>query len=244
MNVNQTANDRELIPMGKSSDEYLFETYMHEYDKHRDEIQNRIGLQNGMVQRGIYLTGLTITVLVTLFTFFMKDYSNDVSSQDAQKSITLFWAVCIPVLLTHRFLILLTIATWIYQLSMIFRIVRYWNWIVGTRLEPIIRRPRETFLWDRVQCPPWDMALDRFPIAYFQQIFLYLLSMFSFFSLLLALIWQPSDETAAFATLKYIGWIGLGILAALLVGVMIIHTLVLKGTEATKDVTVQKSSEA
>lgn len=230
--------------MAKSPDDCLFETYLQEYGKRRDEMENRTGLQNGMAQRGIYLTALTLTLLATLFTFFMKEHPKDLTSAEAQKSINLFWSVCIPVLLAHGFLILLTIATWIYQLSMMFRILRYWNWIVREKLEPMIHKSGEAFLWDRVEDPPWDLGLDRFPITYFQPLFLYALSLFSFAGYLIARFWEPPGEIGLYGSMKDTGLIGFPILAGLFVAIGIIHVLLVKKTEASKDVTIQQSNAA
>ena len=66
----------------------------------------------------------------------------------------LFVSVCIPVLLVHGVLTQFTLAAWIYQLSMMFQIVRYWNWIVEHKIEPIIGRKGDVYLWDRHPCPP------------------------------------------------------------------------------------------
>jgi hypothetical protein len=155
--------------MDKSQKEYLFYTYNQEYEKHRDEIQNRINLQNGTAQRGWNITVLAGTLLVAMFAYYQKDCGNDFCF-----NVGLFCPVIPLVLFFHGVLILLTIANWIYQLSMIQMINRYWNWTVVNKIEPKIGIYGNAYLWSRLPKPPWspDRLHDQV-IRYFQPLFLY-----------------------------------------------------------------------
>lgn len=218
--------------MAKSPKEYLFDTYMQEYGKHRDEIQNRINLQNGMAQRGVNITVLAATLLATLFTFFMKDYGKAPGSAASQNNVHLFVAVCLPVLFVHAALIQLTLATWIYQLSMIFRILRYWNWIVVKKIDPIIGRPGDAFLWDLLHDPPWDLDLDKRLIKYFQPLFLYVLCAFSLLGFPIALLWDCPGRS--FSIVRWFGLIAFPVVGLTLFALAIVHQNLVSTTEGSK----------
>ena len=218
--------------MTKTSEEYLFETYMQEYCKHRDEMQNRINLQNGMAQRGINITVLAATLLATIFTFFMKDYGKPPTSSASYDNANLFVAVCLPVLFLHGVLVQLTLATWIYQLSMLFRILRYWNWIVVNKIEPIIGSSGDAFLWDLMPDPPWDLPLDKRWIKFFQPIFLYSLCAFSLTGFPISIFWDPPQ-----VSLLFVRWFGLWLFPLLALGLIVlamIHMNVQRATERSK----------
>ena len=175
--------------MSKSAKDYLFETYLKEYGKHRDEIQNRIIVQNDMSKRVVFITGLVASLLATVFTISVKIFGGDDTSQN---NIQLFYAVCIPILFLYGGLLKMTLANYIYQLCMIFVIARYWNWIVEKKVEPIIGRFTEAFLWDRIKEPPWRSGISNTVLKYFQCGFIYLLCFISLFGFLVALLWKPA----------------------------------------------------
>ncbi|MCP4248351.1 MAG: hypothetical protein GY778_14990 [bacterium] len=54
------------------------DAFLQEYGKQRDEIGQRIELQNRTAERSIQLTFLTVTLLAALFTFYYSetDYLN------------------------------------------------------------------------------------------------------------------------------------------------------------------------
>lgn len=224
--------------MGKTSEEYLFEIYIQEYSKHRDEIQNRINLQNGMAQRGLTITGLAATLLATLFTFFMKDTR---STNTPYNNTDLFVAVCLPVLFLHGVLIQLTLATWIYQLSRIFRMVCYWNWMVINKVEPLIGRSGDAFLWHRKPDPPWDLALDKHIVRYFQPLFLYSLCLFSFLGFPIVLLWKSSQGSLSWIRCFSL-WV-FPLLALSLLFLAVIHLKVVTWMEKEKENLYSQSTQ-
>jgi len=223
--------------MEKKSQDILLETYSQEYDKHSDEIQNRIAIQNQMAERAINITVMLVSVLAALFTFFMKDF--DASS--LKQRTNLFISVCVPVLLTHGILTQLTLAAWIYQLSMMFRIVRYWNWTVETRIEPMIGEKGVAYLWDRHPNPPWDMPVDTKVVRYFQPLFVYGLCSVMLVGLPLAWWWCPLER--GFRIVRAVAFVGSISLAASLFFLAFIHLKVVQGTEAFRQALRQEKTD-
>ena len=185
-----------------------------------------------MAQRGVNITVLAATLLATLFTFFMKDFGKMLNSLASQQNIQLFLAVCIPILFLHGILMQLTLATWIYQLSMMFRILRYWNWIVVKKIEPIIGKSGEAFLWDLLRDPPWDLALDKRVVKYFQPLSVYALCAFSLLGFPVFLFWKPPGS--GFSLVRTFGLVGFPILGLTLLTLVVIHLKVVSATEAGK----------
>lgn len=215
--------------MNKSNKEYLFEIYMHEYENHRKEMQNRINLQNAMAQRGINITVLTATLLAGLFSFLMKGSDNQLHTVN----LNIFFSISIPLIFIYGLLIHLTLATWIYQLNMIFRILRYWNWIAKNKIDSLIGNVTKTFLWDRYANPPWEIDLEKGLIKYFQPLFLYVLCLLSFVGLLLLLFfWKDPNE---FELVKNLGILFCIIQLILFVILFVVHLKVQKETEDIKE---------
>lgn len=213
--------------MSKTNKEYLFDTYMNEYGNHRGEMQNRITLQNAMAQRGINITVLIVTVLAGLFSFLMKDTNNKLTTVN----LDFFFAVAIPLLIIYGILIQLTLATWIYQLSMIFRILRYWNWVARMKVDPLMGNIGRSFLWDRYENPPWEIELEKGIIKYFQPLFLYAICLISIVSLFIVLVFWDSPKN-----LEIIGVIGIISLFALCVFFFTLLTVHLRVQKATEDI--------
>ncbi len=157
--------------MSKSSDDMLLEIYLEEYRKHRDEIQNRIKLQNGMAQQGIRVTALFGILLGILLSLPFGSFGIELNKP-------LFILICIYVLLFHAMLMELTLANCIFQLGMIFQIVRYWNWIVIKKIYPMNEKSRDVFLWDIAKEPPWELPIDRH-IRNYQEAFIFALCLSS-----------------------------------------------------------------
>jgi hypothetical protein len=212
--------------MDKTSDQLVLEAYEQEYEKQRDEIQNRIGIQNNMAERAISITVLLGSVLAALFTFFMKDFT----AQSFTQRMDLFVSVCVPVLFVHGTLAQFTLAAWIYQLSIMFRIVRYWNWMVENKVEPVIGTKGDVYLWDRHPNPPWDLAVDTKVVRYFQPLFVYGLCAVGLLGLPLACWWQPQE--AGFWLVRSFGIsVSIGLIVTLCV-LAVVHLKVVRGTEA------------
>jgi len=90
---------------------YIFQVYMQEYGKHRDEILNCLSLQNGFVQRGINLTVLTSILLATSFSYLAKDFNIIAGHVSFKKRYTLFLNISIPTITVYGTLVLLLIQT-------------------------------------------------------------------------------------------------------------------------------------
>ena len=185
-----------------------------------------------MAQRGINLTVLTATLLAMLFTFFMKDNGKALQGTTTQDNIHLFLCVCIPILFLYGVLLQLTVATWIYQLGMILRIARYWNWIVTEKIDHIIGRTRQTFLWDLIKDPPWERCVEKRLVRYFQPAFLYALCLFAFLGFPVALFWKAPNDI--YKIVKGFGVIGFPVLAATLLILIIIHFVIIWNTEGSQ----------
>lgn len=212
--------------MKRTNQEILLEAYAQEYDKHRDEMQNRIGIQNGMAERAMSITVLLGSVLAGLFTFFMKD----IDAPSAVHRTDLFVSACIPLLVVHGVLTQFTLAAWIYQLSMVSRIVRYWNWMVEQKIEPIMGHHGEVYLWDRHPLPPWDTPVDVKVVRYFQPLFVYGLCSLGLLALPLCFWWSPQDPV--FRLVRALGFAGAVALAVSLSFFALVHLKVVRGTEA------------
>ncbi|MFX0194574.1 MAG: hypothetical protein ACFFCW_00505 [Candidatus Hodarchaeota archaeon] len=215
--------------MSRTPDEYIFDAYMQEYEKHRDEIQNRINLQNGMGQRGLNLTFLAATLLASLFTFFMSNYGKSQENMSLQDKINFFRCIGIPILFLHGVLLQLTAANWIYQLNMIFRIVRYWNWIVVNKLNNIIGSKNQVYLWDLIKDPPWATLVEKRFVRYFQPAFLYALCLPAFLGFPLAFFWK--DPTCMYEVVRWFSFICYPFLALTLIFLIIIHRKVYSSFE-------------
>jgi len=212
--------------MDKTADQLLLAAYEQEYEKQRDEIQNRIGIQNNMAERAISITVLLGSVLAALFTFFMKDFD----AKSFAQPMDLFVSVCVPVLFAHGILVQFTLGAWIYQLSMMFRIVRYWNWMVERKVEPVIGKKGDVYLWDRHPNPPWDLPVDTRVVRYFQPLFVYGLCAVGLLGLPLAFWWHP--QNAGFWSVRTFGIIASVGLILTLCGFAVVHLKVVRGTEA------------
>ena len=212
--------------MEKTREKHLLDMYAQEYEKHRDEVQNRITIQNQMADRAINITVMLVSLLAVLFTFLLRD----VGESSVEERVNLFISVCVPVLLIHGVLTQLTLAAWIYQLSMMFRIVRYWNWIVETKIEPMIGANGEAYLWDRQPEAPWDMSVDTKVVCYFQPLFIYGLCLLML--LTLPLVWRLCAEENGLRFVCVLGFVGPVVLIVSLVLLAIVHLKVVRGTEA------------
>ena len=145
-----------------------------------------------------------------------------------------FVCVCIVVLGAYELLIQLTIAAWIYQLSLMFQIVRYWNWFVESKLEPLTRTHDSLFLRLRKSDgAPWILDVDRGILKYFQVLFLYALSGVGLAGLLVVVVLKfKSDRQLDYPQVAG----ALGFLALVLTQVvcLVIHRRIVRDTEASK----------
>ena len=218
----------------KESKEILLNIYAHEYEKIRDEINTRIGIQNQMAQRSLSVTAMMVSVLAVLFTFFMKDFNGP----SQHHSVNLFVSLSIFVLLAHGILTQLTLAAWIYQLSIMFRIDRYWNWVVETKIDPMIGEKKNAYLYGRDPNPPWDIPVDRKIVRYFQPLFVYSTCLFGLLIIPISLWWRPSEYYFNFT--RIVGFTGGFVLLLTLYLLTIVHRKVPHDTEAFKKTLWQK----
>jgi len=199
---------------------------MQEYQSLRAEAISRINLQNAMAERGVSLTVMTVTLLAALFSFLLKDFGSPDKPAAADpvqldRNVRLFVSAAIPITVVYGVLVQLTLAAWIYQLSMGFRMVRYWNWMTANKIDDLVGSPKAVFLWDRVKNASWTTATDRRVVVYFQVIFLYVLCSLSIVALGVEIVWKAKAHQFLYSGL--IGAIGLGALCMSLTVLVIVH---------------------
>ncbi len=210
---------------------------MQEYQTHRDEITNRINLQNSMAERGINLTVITVSLLAALFSFLLKDFGspNAPAASDPQvlaRNLNLFVTVSIPILIVYGVLVQLTLAVWIYQLAMMFRMVRYWNWLTATSIDGLVGKTEGVFLWDRLANPPWTALVDKQVVKYFQALFVYVLCSLSIAGLVAAVVWKI--VAGKFLIAGLLGAIGICVLSLTLGFLFLVHMKVVHATELSQ----------
>lgn len=207
---------------------FKFDAFLHEYDKLRDEINLRIDLQNRMAERSLQLTVLMMTVITALFGFFMKDFITQ-SPLTYEERLRLFVSASVPILIVHAILQVLTVAAWIYQLTLAFRIHRYLDWFVVKQLSGIEGND-EVFVYQRCgREPDWTTPSDSGLTIYFQAAFQYCVAGLGVALLAVAVIWRQV-VIGQYDTLSQIGIGCLAVTALLLAMLVVIHFRAIKHT--------------
>ena len=165
--------------------EILVQACLQEYAQLRAELNARIGLQNSMMQRALYLAGITATLALTVLLFLLE---RQASVGTVVTSLTLSlsadkWevlATCLLVLTSaFSLLMLLFICAWVYHLQLIFRIDIYLAWMGTQTLAPQLdpdQRPL-VFRYSRlIGDPVWKKPLGDPVVFYFQAGVMYGLS--------------------------------------------------------------------
>ena len=212
---------------------------MDQYGKLRDEISVRISLQNQMSERALNLTFWTVTVLASLFAFFMADFQPGASEKTLSMSDRLgyFVNVAIPILGVYNLLLILIHAAWIYQVGMIFRITRYWNWIVAQQLVNLVPSAEELFRWDRRKKngrDPWILEVDEGWIRFFQVALLVALTFLGLLGLAGMVAWRIVMDRALCGVIPVLGVISFVVLLVLSGIVVIVLLRVKRGDEASE----------
>lgn len=197
----------------------LLETLIQEYQTLYNERVNRINLQNTMVERAINLTLLTATLLGAIFSFLLKDTPTSTAAS-TRTNLDLFATASLPILFAYGVLAQMTVAGWIYQLSIIFRMTRYWKWVAVNRFDRLLGVRDSVFLWDRAEDPSWLASVDKGIVKYFQTLFLYVLCSFSLLGLLAVILCK-----ATWGTLGLAGLLGTAGLIGLTVSLFVLGTI-------------------
>ncbi len=128
--------------------------HLSEYNKLRDEAQQRVVLQNNNVHYSLFLSAIILGFLGTLYQATVK--VDDPSSLDTFTWIGVFTGF------VYAILIELLIGNWIYQLSMAFRIGIYNTWKKNNVLKKYIPNKEGLFRWDdTVKSDPWHKILGK-----------------------------------------------------------------------------------
>ena len=150
-------------PIAQSSEDksrWVFEAHLKEYEKLRDEIVLRIGIQKSCIQYA-----LTLTAAVAAFIGAM--YSRGTGTFPWHNFL---WLVLIAAFI-NALLLEFLIAYLLFQLNMVLRIHIYMQWVAAVALPTIMKRisTDSMFRWDRsTPGQPWQFVVRAFKEGWFQ----------------------------------------------------------------------------
>lgn len=150
-----------------SSKSSVLEIHTLEYSRLRDEIVERIKLQNTLIQHGITLAAAAAGLIVTLFQFFQPEQMISISESK-------FVGVGLSISFVYGLLAQLLLWNWIYQLQMIFRISAY-VWYLRRRISSVINvDSNEILLWEAGrETDPWNTGFVKLPFTAMQPLVIY-----------------------------------------------------------------------
>jgi len=181
-----------------------------------------------MAERSLKLTVLMMTVVTALFGYFIKDLIT-LSPLTYEERLSLFVSASVPILIIHAILQVLTVASWIYQLTLILRIHRYLDWFVVKQLSGIEGND-EVFVYQRCgREPDWTTPSDKGLTIYLQATFQYCIAGLSVVLLAVAVIWRQV-VIGQYDTLSQIGISCMVVTTLLLTMLVVIHFRVIKHT--------------
>ncbi|MCC6910364.1 MAG: hypothetical protein IT430_20710 [Phycisphaerales bacterium] len=168
---NLTDSQKELMACARS-----------EYAELRGEINKRIDLQNGALQRVLSLFGITATIGVAFFAALVRTRaSGDENVLLSEQEILVLGKALWVLAWLFAVITTLLICNWVYQLWLIFRIHEYIAWLART-IEPQLPGAKSIlFRYARHDLgQPWAGPYDKKRFRYLQVLVLY---SFSFLSL-------------------------------------------------------------
>jgi hypothetical protein len=151
----------------------IFDAFLKEYEKYRDEVTERISAQNSINQTGLVIVTSAAGGLATLYSLAFKQ---DVST---------FLGLAIAVSAVCSLLLCLLLAFSVYQLRIIFRFARYFKCMAARVIDPLVGTPDLVFCFERdITTKPWILAIDQHELKPLQALFGYGLFGLSWLALL------------------------------------------------------------
>ncbi len=194
--------------------ENALEVYLADYAQVSSEMQTRINLQNLMTQRALSLTVLAGTVASAGIGYCLKEVPSEFRIDSC-------FSVALIILVLHSLFTQMTLANWIYQLSVYLQLFRYTKFLAVRRIQPLLPEGQKVLECGFMLGVEWATPLDSKVVRFFQPLATYLNCGISFLGLVGLFFWYPSTDWGG--SLKTVMFVIFPCLLATLIFLIVVH---------------------
>ena len=209
------------VPLSNAT-RWRLDACLHHYGKLRDEIVQRIAIQDRLLYLGLWLTVVIAGSMAALYKVFYGSAANE--QAPSLLTSTPFLTLVIPMLVIFGLLVIALLYSWVYQVWMMFRMIAYLAWL-KRRVVPGLTSLLGAdllFGWDTCETgAEWRKRLERAPFMFGQIAPLLCIALLAIFSVVgfscrawtSGLVWPATvgfvGGGVLFVALCYVAWLNL-----------------------------------